>query len=896
MSSEGAGSSSAADALTEPLDLLFSESDEEDGVRQVTVNDSGSHCQLARVSICGVPADGVVDTAADITIMGGKLFALVAATARLRKKDFRKADRVPKTYDRKAFSLDGCMDMELSFEGKTVKTTVYVKMDATDQLLLSEGVCRQLDIVTYHPAVHSKKPPKGGDAIVPSVRVKLVQSLRLPPNKSAVVDVHLEGPLTDVSGPVVVEGDGSFERESGLIVEDALLAPTSDRQAQLVITNLSGFTQVVPGGVLVGEVQAAEVLETEPSTEGENIVHVRKLSSAGEEWRKRKLLEVIGTPELPESEASRLLEFLADNHEVFSLEEGERGETSLVAMGIDTEGSTPCKQPPRRMPFVVRQEVAKQLRDMQRNGVIQPSASPWSSPVVMVRKRDGSHRFCVDYRALNAVTKADTFPLPRVDDLLDCLGGARYFSTLDLASGFWQIPVEPASREKTAFATPHGLFEFLVMPFGLTNAPAVFQRLMQRVLTGLNPSDGDMFVTAYLDDILVFSRTLSDHIDHLAAVIGRLREANLKLKPSKCKFARREVEYLGHLITPGGLHPNVRLTSAIQAFPRPKNLPEVRRFLGMASYYRRFIPNFARIAQPLHRLTGKDVPFTWSDEAESAFVTLKSKLVTPPVLAYPRFGEEFTLETDASIQGLGAVLSQKQDDGKLHPIAYASRALNGAERNYGVTELETLAVVWAMSHFRSHLYGGRVTVLTDHTAVKAVLESPNPTGKHARWWTRVYGTGVQTVHITYRAGKDNASADALSRSPCDTAPERGIAQGDTQVAQVTSFKKVSDLLRVDPVAMGNKEGYGTEQLKDPQLREIIEFLNKGTLPASDTRARKIAVQESQSGWCPVLCRLQAEEPEASGCTQAPAGTAPPGESQRSIWRPLCWPEGLQCTC
>ena len=280
----------------------------------------------------------------------------------------------------------------------------------------------------------------------------------------------------------------------------------------------------------------------------------------------------------------------------------------------------------------------------------------------MVRKRDGTRRFCIDYRGLNSVTKADTFPLPRIDDLLDQLGGMRYFSTLDLASGFWQIQVEPTSREKTAFVTPHGLYEFLVMPVGLTNTPTVFQRLIQKVLAGLNPRDGKDFVAAYLDDILIFSQTLEDHLVHLRKVIDRLKAVNLNLKPTKCKFVRKEVGYLGHLITAEGLRPNVRQTEAVQNFPRPDNVQGVRRFLGMTSYYRRFIARFARIARPLHHLTSKDVPFHWSPECELAFVTLKSKLVTPPVLAYPRSGVEFTLETDASI--LSAV--------KTEPLCYQS--------------------------------------------------------------------------------------------------------------------------------------------------------------------------------------------------------------------------------
>ena len=234
----------------------------------------------------------------------------------------------------------------------------------------------------------------------------------------------------------------------------------------------------------------------------------------------------------------RLAELLGNHHTVFCLEERERGETDLVEMRILTGDSVPKQLPLHRMPSVVRQEVARQLKRMQEDGIIQPSSSPWASPVVMVQKKDGSHRFCVDYRALNTVTKPDLFPLSRIDDLLDRLSEARYFSTLDLASGYWQIRVHPDSREKTAFVTPQGFFEFMVMPFGLTNAPAVFQRLMQQVLSGLNPEEGPEFVLVYIDDILVFSRTLDDHLLHLQLVLERLTATGLKLKPSKCHFVR----------------------------------------------------------------------------------------------------------------------------------------------------------------------------------------------------------------------------------------------------------------------------------------------------------------------------------------------------------------------
>ena len=257
-----------------------------------------------------------------------------------------------------------------------------------------------------------------------------------------------------------------------------------------------------------------------------------------EELRKEKLKEVIGELDLPQEEKEAFQSFLVKHHRAFCLEDGERGETELIRMEIDTGDAHPRKQRVRRLPFALRQVVAQQLRDMQEQGVVQPSKSPWASPVVLVKKRDGTHRFCVDYRGLNAVTKPDSFPLPRIEDLLDVLGQAKYFSSIDLASGFWQIRMHPKSQEKTAFVTPHGLYEFRVMPFGLMNAPAIFQRLMQQVISSLNSDSEPEFVSVYIDDILVFSKTLEEHLLHIQRVIERIVQVGMKLKPTKCRFVQ----------------------------------------------------------------------------------------------------------------------------------------------------------------------------------------------------------------------------------------------------------------------------------------------------------------------------------------------------------------------
>ena len=699
------------------------------------------------------------------------------------------------------------------------------------------------------------------EPVVPTISVRLVQSLRLPPSQYAVVQVEVEG--TPQGAVNMLEPEPSLHDELGLDMPSVIFRTSEVGKAGLVVANTTGFTCQLAAGTQLGRATDATIVDGAAALEltttddwvvpagatsdGQPCEVSRVDGSADDDERKRKLLEMVEISGLvsPEQRDS-LRTLLSNHHRAFSINAGERGETSLVQMEVDTGDAVHKRQPVRRMPFAVRQEVANQLRDMQQSGVIRSSSGPWASPVVMVRKKDGSHRFCIDYRHLNSVTKPDLYPLPRIDDLLDQLGNSRFFSTLDLASGYWQVRVHPESVEKTAFITPQGLFQFRVMPFGLMNAPSMFQRLLHRVLMGLNPDHGPDFVVVYIDDVLVFSRTLSEHLKHLELVIAHLQEAGLKLKPTKCPFICQEVEYLGHIITPSGLKPTSRLVAAVAEFPVPRNVREVRQFLGLSSYYRRFIPEFARIAKPLHELTRKSVQFIWDGKCQAAFATLTDKLTQAPVLAYPCFNKPFVLETDASAQGIGAVLSQPQEDGHLHPIAYASRALSPTESKYAITELETLAVVWAMSHFHSFLYGHSVTVYTDHSAVRAILNSPNPSGRHARWWTKVYGRGVREVKIQYRPGKLNASADALSRSPQEPAPETGLVDDEAQVAVIggggDTTMDIGDLLRSDPVAT-KQTSFETEQRKDTKVMEVINFLENGDLPDDEKQARKLALQE-----------------------------------------------------
>ncbi|KAJ0391696.1 hypothetical protein P43SY_010532 [Pythium insidiosum] len=427
--------------------------------------------------------------------------------------------------------------------------------------------------------------------------------------------------------------------------------------------------------------------------------------------------------------------------------------------------------------------IDRHVEEMLKAGVIEMGNGPWCFPVVLVKKKDGSVRFCVDYRALNAVTAKDVYPLPRIDETVEALGGATLFSTMDLMAGYWQIPVAPEDRDKTAFATRQGLFRFRRMPFGLSNAPGTFQRLMDCVLRGLSW----ICCLVYLDDIIVYSRgPVERHLVKLAAVLARLEDAGLTIKLKKCVFAAPKIEYLGHELSEEGVRPTDRLLRAIRDAPVPTDATEVRRFVHLAGYYRRFIPEFGRKAEPLTRLLRKNEAWQWGPEQDGAVGQLKKELTSKPVLRYPDFQRPFVLATDASLVGLGAALMQDHGDG-LQPVGFASKVNSETQTKYGITELECLAVVWAINQFRPYLYGREFQVITDHVALKWLMTAKEPNKRLHRW-----ALSLQEYNFTivYRPGKSNVVPDALSRAPVrvalgvetngarETLESRGAAQID----------------------------------------------------------------------------------------------------------------------
>ncbi|KAL0539355.1 hypothetical protein IC582_023566 [Cucumis melo] len=423
-----------------------------------------------------------------------------------------------------------------------------------------------------------------------------------------------------------------------------------------------------------------------------------------------------------------------------------------VEFAIELEpGTVPISRAPYRMAPAELKELKVQLQELLDKGFIRPSVSPWGAPVLFVKKKDGSMRLCIDYRELNKVTVKNRYPLPRIDDLFDQLQGATVFSKIDLRSGYHQLRIKEEDIPKTAFRSRYGHYEFIVMSFGLTNAPAVFMDLMNRVFREFL----DTFVIVFIDDILIYSKTEAEHEEHLRMVLQTLRDNKLYAKFSKCEFWLKQVSFLGHVVSKAGVSVDPAKIEAVTGWTRPSTVSEVRSFLGLAGYYRRFVENFSRIATPLTQLTRKGAPFVWSKACEDSFQTLKQKLVTAPVLTVPDGSGSFVIYSDASKKGLGCVLMQQ---GKV--VAYASRQLKSHEQNYPTHDLELAAVVFALKIWRHYLYGEKIQIFTDHKSLKYFFTQKELNMRQRRWLELVKDYDCE---ILYHPGKANVVADALSR-------------------------------------------------------------------------------------------------------------------------------------
>ena len=607
--------------------------------------------------------------------------------------------------------------------------------------------------------------------------------------------------------------------------------------------------------------EQASVNLLDASVENESEIHYKNIA--------KDLGFNLDNSELSEEQKQKLYTFLGRNRDIFAKDSSELTEAKLHKHVIHTTTEKPVSRPPYRQTPKMREETERQTKEMLANGIIRESDTPWHSPTVLVKKRNGEYRFAIDYRELNKITEPISFPIPTITEVFDTLADskAQIFSLIDLRSGFHQVGLCPSTAEKASFITHQGVFTPTRLQFGLKNSPMCFQNLMSKVLKDLNWK----IALVYIDDILIFSKNFDEHLDHLDKVFQNLRAAYLKIHPGKCRFAVQEIVYLAHRINSFGIKIDDSKYQAIETYPVPKNVKNVRAFLGMAQFYRRYIKSFATIALPLNKLLRKDNKFVWSEECQVAFETLKKALVTAPVLAFPQFDKPFILAVDASDESIGYVLSQLDADNREHPVAYGGRALRNEELRWHITDKEGLSLVEAIRQFRPYLANVPFTVYTDNVSVKYLQQIKDCQGRLGRWSLLLQGYNMQIIH---KSSRNNANADGLSRRSYPPSPEEEEEEPEVcSVGYEVSFCYANDpsdikVQSVDPVPAKQNTDKQTGcpnqvpakqntdkqtgcpnlirlQQNCPDFKAVYTYKTTGEVPDDAKQARTLVAEASQ---------------------------------------------------
>lgn len=662
---------------------------------------------------------------------------------------------------------------------------------------------------SYGEVELSEVGPSDVCELPPDAKLSLFEDTVIPPCSSVIMSVTSPDCVNCTA--LISPSQANFLK-SGIVVPHCVTTFVNGF-ASLVGTNPSSTSLFLPQGSTLGIVSVydeCELMSLDTPSPNPTQITCR---SPGQSLH--PLLADSLDANLEVSKKESLLALLQHYAHCFDVNSPSLGRVTSTEHNINVGDSLPLRQRPYRVSSAERNLIDEQVNEMLEKGVIRPSCSSWASPVVLVKKKDGTVRFCIDFRRLNKITQKDVYPMPRIDDALDCLQGSNYFSSIDLRSGYWQVPMAESSKDKTAFATPDGLFEYNVMPFGLCNAPATFERMMDNVLRGLKWK----VCLRYLDDVVVFSQTFEEHLRRLDNILSALSKAGLQLNTKKCRFASRSIRVLGHIVSKEGIQPDPDKIRAVSHFPHPQSVKDVRSFLGLCSYFRRFVRGFACLAEPLYRLLNKNTTFSWSSECEQSFDKLKHLLTSDPILRHFDSSAPIELHTDASGFGLGAVLTQKKEGYTSYVVAYASRTLTKAERNYSTTEKEGLAIVWAIGKFRPYLYGRHFVVVTDHHALCWLASLKDPSGRLGRWTLRLQEFDYT---VRYKSGKKHGDADGLSRCPLPEESPNTLFDEDPLCLQSLSLTNMA-----------------RDQASDPRITQIINHLNGSQISMDRTFSRKV---------------------------------------------------------